>query len=146
MIHARHHNSALAPAAMMQLLLHCSGVDGDVTREELSTIHGIMKSEFAMDETWVLNQASAYRQKAAMSTRQDLAYLRFLLHRIEGVSSELLLWHCAQVTVSDGEICLAESIFMERLSELLFENSETAQLLQRLAWQHHKKTNNSSPY
>lgn len=120
--------------AMLHLLLHCCNVDGECSENEMKTIYAIMADLYKVNDEWLAENAAVYYRFRNRITH-NASHLQFLVQQINPANPEHLLWHCAQVTVVDGEVSFTEELMLGRLAALLHIRPEICKAVHRLAWQ-----------
>lgn len=122
--------------AFLHLLLYCCHKDGECNEQEMRTIAGIAQQLYGIEEEERQKEEARF-QEYIVSLKDEIHYLRFLLHHIKPTNRLALLWYCTQVTASDKNIAFSEELLISKLASMLHVQADECQLLHRLSLQVH---------
>lgn len=120
--------------AVVHLLFHCSGKDGEFHTRELNFIADAVvmlggEREINLDRE--LELYLSYRRRIA----DENAYLLHLITTIGPKHKLALLWQCMQIMATDASVAFGEEVLLQKIAGLLNMRSESIALLYDLALQ-----------
>lgn len=122
--------------AFLHLLLYCCHKDGECSEQEMRTIAGIMRHLYEMEDEERQKEEALF-QEYVSTLKDEMHYLRFLLHHIKPTNRLALLWYCTQVTASDKTIAFSEELLISKLAALLHIHADECRTIHLLALQVH---------
>jgi uncharacterized tellurite resistance protein B-like protein len=122
-------DSRLAAAA---LLVHAAAIDGDISEDERTLLHSLLKQRFDLDDAGTVKLLDA--AIAAEHEAIDLYHFTSVLNRsLDDAGRKRLIEMLWQIALADGRVTEFEDNLIWRAADLLFISSRDRITLRQLA-------------